>query len=145
MLLVTTKKSTAELAKSIDFLMENNTSVFVKWLSEIIKNLQQVTVSTAVKDVSGNFDGFKLHLVVRNVIVYIFTDNFEVSKNITTDIKRNHDETESDDVKLVSSEEKKDILFHSSDNEKSIQEINGKSKMISVFKIHYEYVGCYYN
>jgi len=53
MLLVTTKKSSSELAKSIDFLMENNTTVFVKWLSTIIKKLQQVTVSTTEKDLSG--------------------------------------------------------------------------------------------
>ncbi|VVC41650.1 Hypothetical protein CINCED_3A018435 [Cinara cedri] len=46
MLLVTTKKSTTELVKSIDFLMENNTPIFVKWLSTVIKKLQQVTVST---------------------------------------------------------------------------------------------------
>lgn len=54
MLLVTTKKTTAELAKSIDFVMENNTNVFVKWLSTIIKQLQQVNVPTTENDVSGN-------------------------------------------------------------------------------------------
>lgn len=54
MLLVTTKKTTAELAKSIDFVMENNTDVFVKWLSTVIKSLQQVTVSTTKNDVSSN-------------------------------------------------------------------------------------------
>lgn len=53
MLLVTTKKSSAELAESISFLMENNTTVFVKWLSTIIKKLQQVTVSTTEQNVSG--------------------------------------------------------------------------------------------
>lgn len=55
MLLVTTKKSSTELAESIDFLMENNTSIFVKWLSTIIKKLQQVTVSTTENKISGNF------------------------------------------------------------------------------------------
>lgn len=55
MLLVSTKKSNTELAKSIDFVMENNTAVFVKWLSTIIKKLQQVTVSTKEKKESGNF------------------------------------------------------------------------------------------
>lgn len=54
MLLVTTKKSSTDLAKSIDFLMESNTTIFVKWLSTIIKKLQQVTVSTTEKDMSGN-------------------------------------------------------------------------------------------
>lgn len=54
MLLVTTKKTSSELAKSIDFLMESNTNIFVKWLSTIIKKLQQVTVSTTEKNTSGN-------------------------------------------------------------------------------------------
>lgn len=54
MLLVTTKKSSTELAKSIDFVMENNTSIFVKWLSTVIKKLQQVTVSTTEEDIPGN-------------------------------------------------------------------------------------------
>lgn len=56
MLLVTTKKTSSELAKSIDFVMENNTAVFVKWLTTIIKKLQQVTVSTREKKESGNFN-----------------------------------------------------------------------------------------
>lgn len=55
MLLVTTKKSSIELAKSISFLMENNTTIFVKWLSTIIKKLQQVTVSTTEQNVPGDF------------------------------------------------------------------------------------------
>jgi len=56
MLLVTTKKSSSELAKSIDFVMESNTTVFVKWLSTIIKKLQQVTVSATQQIVSGNLN-----------------------------------------------------------------------------------------
>lgn len=64
MLLVTTKKSTSELAKSIDFVMENNTTVFVKWLSTIIKKLQQVTVSTIEKNVSGILN--KLIIIVQH-------------------------------------------------------------------------------
>lgn len=59
MLLVTTKKSSSELAKSIDFVMESNTTVFVKWLSTIIKKLQQVTVSTTNQIVSGNLNNFE--------------------------------------------------------------------------------------
>lgn len=61
MLLVTTKKSSVELAKSIDFVMESNTTVFVKWLSTVIKKLQQVTVSTTspmpqtTTNILGNF------------------------------------------------------------------------------------------
>lgn len=54
MLLVTTKKSSSDLTKSVDFLMENNTHIFVKWLSTIIKKLQQVTVSTAKNRTPGN-------------------------------------------------------------------------------------------
>jgi len=64
MLLVTTKKSSSELAKSIDFVMENNTTVFVKWLSTVIKKLQQVTVSTTKQIVSGNLNGLKLSFVL---------------------------------------------------------------------------------
>lgn len=54
MLLVTTKKSNTELATSINFLMENNTTIFVKWLSTIIKKLQQITVSSTENKISGN-------------------------------------------------------------------------------------------
>lgn len=64
MLLVTTKKSSSELAKSIDFVMESNTTVFVKWLSTIIKKLQQVTVSTTKQIESGNLNSFKILLVL---------------------------------------------------------------------------------
>lgn len=64
MLLVTTKKSTSDLTKSIDFLMENNTNVFVKWLSTIIKKLQQVTVSTEEKKISGNFYKLKFSYLI---------------------------------------------------------------------------------
>jgi len=60
MLLVTTKKSSSELAKSIDFVMESNTTVFVKWLSTIIKKLQQVTVSTTKQIVSGNINNLEI-------------------------------------------------------------------------------------
>lgn len=63
MLLATTKKTSEELAKSIDFVMENNTIVFVKWLSTIIKKLQQVTISTAKNDVSGNLNIYSVHLI----------------------------------------------------------------------------------
>lgn len=56
MLLVTTKKSSSDLAKSIDFVMENNTSIFVKWLTTVIKKLQQVTVSTTEKNTPGNLN-----------------------------------------------------------------------------------------
>jgi len=69
MLLVTTKKSSSELAKSIDFVMESNTTVFVKWLSTIIKKLQQVTVSTTKQIVSGNLNNFEF---------IIFRPNFTV-------------------------------------------------------------------
>lgn len=64
MLLVTTKKSSSELAKSIDFVMENNTTVFVKWLSTIIKKLQQVTVSTIKQNVSGNLNNLEFIICV---------------------------------------------------------------------------------
>lgn len=56
MLLVSTKKSSSELTKSIDFVMEDNTNHFVKWLSTIIKKLQQVTVSTVEKNLSGSLN-----------------------------------------------------------------------------------------
>lgn len=62
MLLVTTKKTSSELAKSIDFLMESNTNIFVKWLSTIIKKLQQVTVSTTEKNTSGNLTELNFYL-----------------------------------------------------------------------------------
>jgi len=64
MLLVTTKKSSTELAKSIDFVMESNTTVFVKWLSTIIKKLQQVTVSTTKQIESGNLNSLKILFVL---------------------------------------------------------------------------------
>lgn len=63
MLLVTTKKTNDELAKSIDFVMENNTIVFVKWLSTIIKKLQQVTISTAKNDIPSNFYIYSVYLI----------------------------------------------------------------------------------
>lgn len=62
MLLVTTKKTNDELAKSIDFVMENNTTVFVKWLSTIIKKLQ-VTISTAKNDIPSNFYIYSVYLI----------------------------------------------------------------------------------
>lgn len=71
MLLVTTKKTNDELAKSIDFVMENNTTVFVKWLSTIIKKLQQVTISTAKNDISSNFNIYSVHLI----------DMFDINRN----------------------------------------------------------------
>lgn len=69
MLLVTTKKSSSELAKSIDFVMESNTTVFVKWLSTIIKKLQQVTVSTTKQIVSGILNN--LEIIICSVFKFI--------------------------------------------------------------------------
>lgn len=69
MLLVTTKKSSSELAKSIDFVMESNTTVFVKWLSTIIKKLQQVTVSTTKQIVSGILNN--LEIIICSVFEFI--------------------------------------------------------------------------
>lgn len=100
MLLVTTKKSSSELAKSIDFVMESNTTVFVKWLSTIIKKLQQVTVSTTKQIVSDNFQ--------------------TPMQNITTNGKNESDdilECESNDIKLDNTDKVKEELNLSVDDE----------------------------
>lgn len=77
MLLVTTKKSSSELAKSIDFVMESNTTVFVKWLSKIIKKLQQVTVSTTKQNVSGNLNN--IDIIICSVFEFIiYSPNFTI-------------------------------------------------------------------
>ncbi|XP_060834747.1 LOW QUALITY PROTEIN: uncharacterized protein LOC132917827 [Rhopalosiphum padi] len=108
MLLVTTKKSSSELAKSIDFVMENNTTVFVKWLSTIIKKLQQVTVSTTKQIVSDNFQ--------------------TPEESITTNGKNESDNIllcETNDIKLDNTDEVKEELNLSVDDgniEKSNQE-----------------------
>lgn len=146
MLLVTTKKSSAELAKSIDFLMENNTSVFVKWLSAIIKKLQQVTVSTVMKDIPGNFNKFKICLIAIIISnVHIFTENLEESKR-SIDKQRHNDILicETDDVKFGDFDEEKEPLFDSSVNEKNIQALNGKSKTIIDFVNLSYYRNIYY-
>jgi len=124
------------LAKSIDFLMENNTSVFVKWLSAIIKKLQQVTVSTVVKDISGNFNELKICLMaIRISNVHFFTENLEESKK-SSDEQRHNDDIlicETDDVKFGDSDVEKEPLFDPSVNEKNIQALNGKSKTLIDF------------
>ncbi|XP_001943554.1 uncharacterized protein LOC100159424 isoform X1 [Acyrthosiphon pisum] len=104
MLLVTTKKSSSELAKSIDFVMESNTTVFVKWLSTIIKKLQQVTVSTTKQIVSDNLQ--------------------TPEENITTDEKKESDNIsicETSDIKLNNTIEVKEELNSSADNGNNIQ------------------------
>ncbi|XP_015366735.1 PREDICTED: uncharacterized protein LOC107163707 [Diuraphis noxia] len=104
MLLVTTKKSSSELAKSIDFVMESNTTVFVKWLSTIIKKLQQVTVSTTNQ---------------------IESDNLQTSEeNITTNKKNEIDNisiSETSDIKLNNTVEEKEDLNLNIDNTNNIQ------------------------
>lgn len=84
MLLVTTKKSNTELAKSIDFLMENNTTVFVKWLSTIIKKLQQVTVSTTEKKISGNNLFLSVQYFKYNYLLNIKNSSYAIKYQIFT-------------------------------------------------------------
>ncbi|XP_025424707.1 uncharacterized protein LOC112693732 isoform X2 [Sipha flava] len=109
MLLVTTKKSSAELAKSIDFVMENNTNIFVKWLSTIIKKLQQVTVSTTEKNVPEN-----------------------VSKdNKTANKKYQSDDIlicETNDVKLDDSNKEKELMFNLNIENRSIKTSDEEKK-----------------
>ncbi|KAE9528206.1 hypothetical protein AGLY_012628 [Aphis glycines] len=100
MLLVTTKKSSSELAKSIDFVMESNTNVFVKWLSTIIKKLQQVTVSTTKQIVSDNFQTSEQNITTNGI-------------NESDDIL----ECESNDIKLDNTDEVKEELNLSVDDE----------------------------
>ncbi|XP_050428283.1 uncharacterized protein LOC126838159 isoform X2 [Adelges cooleyi] len=123
MLLVTIKKSSSELVKGLEFLLEENTSIFVKWLSTFIKKLQKVTVSTTKLNAH---DDLQVHNEVNDL-----KTNYEILTS----------ESNKDDLEK-SNEEKDEFLLKLSADEADINSIerdtelkqDKKSDLISVEK-----------